>query len=449
MTMKVLPHSVAAERALLGGLMLRPKSFAKLDELTAEDFHRPEHGRMFELLGAMWRTGTPIDLVSVPERVAQSGEPDRFGGIAYVLGLPDACPATVNLAHYAREIRRDAVRRRGIEAIADLTERFHDRSEEPAAVVEEAISSMLQAGFQEMDSGWADAGKIATSVADEVFEAIEDPGKARARRHGATTGFRSLDASLSGMMPGDLIVIAGRPGMGKTAFVNGIAVRVSRAADPKKARTVGYFSLEMSREQLVNRMIGERGKVPVAMFRRMNPSAYDRQGVEFGRDWLRHCRIMIDDTAGVTVDQIRARSQKLHAMSDDGLALVIVDYIQLVEGDARMPREQVVARTSRQLKKLGKDLGCPVLALAQLNRGVEQRKNRRPMISDLRESGAIEQDADAILMLYRDEYYHPHDTKAPGVVEVNVAKNRNGQPTTVKFKFEGAFTRFEELPPEL
>ena len=455
---KAFPQSVEAERALLGGLIKSPKHLGEVAEiLTAEDFHRPEHARLLAAMLDMQEREIPIDLVTLAEEIGR--EQDAYGGLTYVLDLPDRCPSTTNLKHYAGIVRNDSIRRRGIGAIEGLRERFETRGEDPVELVEGVISELMRPEFTRKARGeWADAAEIAFDERMRLHHAYLHPEEARKTARGLSTGFLGLDKALGGgLHPGDLCVLAGRPAMGKSAFAMSIAARVSRRADPEtkkatldSARTVAVFSLEMTRAQLVQRMIAERGKVRAGMFRVGIPNGTDLQGIDAGVQWLEHCKIRIDDTPGLTLAQIRSRAQRLQAQTPEGIALVIVDYLQIMGvADPKAPREQAVSANSGGLKNLAKELECPVIALSQLNRGLELRKDKRPIMSDLRESGAIEQDADSILFLYRDEYYYPETTECPGEAECIVGKNRHGSGPTVRFNFEAWCTRFEELPPDL
>ena len=444
----------AVERALLGGMMLEPIRIADVAHLREDQFELPTHAKLFDLLTKMFAAGEAIDLVTVPMAITSQGNQDQYGGVAYVIGLPDLIPSTANLRHYANLIEDDWVRRHAKWQLEEAKEKLLDTTIPGVELVESLATALLGvkgAGGQ----GWTGAHELAGTLEKELIEFTELPADRRKQR-GLKTGFISLDNRMTGMHSGDLIVIAARPGMGKTALVAGIANRCSKghggnkSMGPKDPTVVGFFSLEMPKESIVNRMVCERGRVSASIFRTGNAlNSHERQGLEFGRMWVENCSVFIDDQAGLTPSQIVARARKLHAVSKDGVGLIIVDYLQLIAAeDKRMPREQHISMCSRMLKQLAKDLGCPVIALSQLNRAVEQRPDKRPMISDLRESGAIEQDADTIMFIYRDDYYNPDDSDYPGVAEIIIAKQRSGSTGICRLKWTGNCTRFDDLAAE-
>lgn len=431
------PQALEAEQALLGGLIVDPQRMDEVSHLvSADDFYRPDHARFFMMLRDMRADGDFIDLVTVSDRVMRGNAPDQYGGLSYVLALPDKVPSTANLAHYARIVRDKAVLRRVIRTSDELTGAAHDGTDNPGVLLDRA--SQLFASLAETHDR-RDWSPVST-VVDEELVAIQERQSKSATVHGVTTGFRALDDKLGGLRPSQLLILAARPAMGKTALVLNIA---QRAADQSNV-TVGIFSLEMSRTELVSRMLCGLAMVEGDRVRKGRLDDEDWVRMDAAGEMLRATSLFIDDTPGATIDDIRTKARRLQARKGD-LGLLVIDYLQLMQGnDPKASRQQQISDISRGLKILAKDLGVPVIALSQLNRDVEKREDKRPMISDLRESGAIEQDADVIMFIYRDEIYHP-DSADKGVAEVIIAKQRSGPTGRVRLAFQPQYTRFDDL----
>jgi replicative DNA helicase len=434
--MKVYPQAVEAERALLGGMITSPDRIPEVAGigLRGDHFHRPEHQQLYRLLCEMHGRGEAIDLVTVPERLSREGEQDRYGGIAYVVGLPDHIPSTANMPHYAKVILDKALLRQLITTTADVGERAYAQPDDVHNLLDQAAREILSLGAGVGVGSWE---QISLAL-DRAVQDLQERAESKGPISGRTTGFEDLDKILSGMHPSDLVILAARPAMGKTALALNIAQNMALIEQV----AVGVFSMEMSRGQLVTRMACAEGRVDAGKVRTGALDTEDWEHFLDASDRLRGARIFIDDTPGLTITDVRSRAKRLKAENDD-LGLIVIDYLQLMQGDDRKaPREQQISAISRGLKALAKDVSVPVLALSQLNRGVEARKEKRPLVSDLRESGAIEQDADVILFIYRDEYYN-EDSADKGLAEVIVAKQRSGPTGTVKLVFQGQFTRFD------
>jgi replicative DNA helicase len=431
------PQSVESEQALLGGLLLDPERFEEIErEVGTDDFYRPDHGRLFGLLKQMRVGGEPIDQVSVGERVLRGGKDEEFGGYGYVLALPEKVPARVNLGHYARIVREKALQRRVIRAAEKVLEEARS-SEHPASeLVSRASHAFLELADDELHRDWEQVSAIVDREMMRLQEIARDPTPTP----GLTTGFTGLDKLLAGFHPGALVILAARPAMGKTA----LALNFAQNAAVLGHKAVGVFSLEMDRGELVNRMLCCAALVEGDKAKRGQLDDEDWERLDAADRMMREARIFIDDTSGVTIDDLRARARRLKARNPD-LGMIVVDYLQLMQGsDPKAPRQQQISDISRGLKIVAKELGITVLALSQLNRGVETRAEKKPMIADLRESGAIEQDADVILFIYRDEVYNP-DTPKPGIAEVIVAKHRAGPTGSAELVFRKSYTRFDDL----
>ncbi len=429
------PHSLEAERALLGGLIRSPKKLGEIREIVqANSFFSPQHRELYKLLVDMVNKGEEIDTLTVPVHIGKGGKADRYGGLPYVLSLPEKVPSTSNLEHYARVVAEKSVYRAIIVAARSLGEAAFDEEDAATQLLDRATKLMLGLGKEHAPKKWADVSVIVDDEIVRIQERAQNPGAVT----GTTTGFIDLDKKLAGLQPTDLLILAARPAMGKTALALNIA---QKAAD--SGAIVGVFSLEMSRGQLVTRMFSSVGTVDATKIRTGTLDEQDWVALNEATEAIRRLRICIDDTPGLTITQVTNKAKRLKEQ-EEGLDLIIIDYLQLMQGDdARAPREQQISATSRGLKGLAKELNVPVIALSQLNRGVESRQNKRPVLSDLRESGAIEQDADIIMFLYRDDYYNPDDSPDEGLADVIIAKHRNGPTGTVQLVFEKEYSRFQ------
>jgi replicative DNA helicase len=438
-----LPQSLEAERAVLGGLMLDPDQCLVIAEtLKPDDFHREAHGNLFGLMVGMAEASQPTEMVAVIERVVATGVVEDVGGLSYVQGLGDNIPSTQNLEYYAEIVEQRAIARRLIEGVQQIEEQARTGGADLDELLDFAEKTVFEVTQQGAKQDWEQL----SSVVDRSFLEIQNRSQAGLGEvTGIPTGFLDLDKLLAGLHKTDLLILAARPSMGKTALALNIALNAAHTG-----AGVGVFSLEMGREQLATRLLCSQGRV--------NASAVRTGRLNKDRDWPRlteaadvlyNLPLHIDDTPGLTITQIRSKARRLKQRNPD-LGLICVDYIGLMgTTDPRASRERQVALCSMGLKNLAKELDVCVLALSQLNRGVEMRDNKRPRLSDLRESGAIEQDADTIMFIYRDEYYNPETTAEPGVAELIVGKQRNGLTGTVKLAFQGEFLRFENLARDI
>ena len=433
-----LPQSAESERAVLGGLMLDPERVLAVAEvLTAEDFYRESHQRLFQLMVEMTEQGEPTEMVAVIERVAAAGRAEEMGGLAYVSSLPDNVPSTENIEYYAGIVRQRATTRRLVFGAKEIADRALGGQDDLPSLLDFAESTIFAVTQERSSQDW----HALSEVVDQEFIRIQKLSENRGEVTGITTGFIELAKMLAGLHPSDLMILAARPAMGKTA----LALNIGLNAALHSNAGVAVFSLEMSRGQLATRLLCaqarvEGGKVRTGFLSR----EHDWPRLTSAAEELYRLPIFIDDTPGVSVTQMRSKCRRLKSLHPE-LGVVVVDYIGLMHGDPRISREQQISASSRGLKALAKELGITVIALSQLNRGVESRTDKRPMLSDLRESGAIEQDADIVMFIYRDDYYNPETSTEPGVAEIIIAKQRNGAIGSVKLGFQGQFTRFENL----
>lgn len=436
--MSALFH-IESEQSVLGGLLIDPKAFDRIDWLTESDFYREDHRLIFRHVVMMLTERKPVDVVTVAESLASAGVDEDRAGLAYLGELAMNTPSAANIRRYAEVVSEKRTLRDLLAAsaqIADLanadgSKPIDQRIDEAQAVIF-SLAERRGGGSDDPES----IGVLLPGVVDDV-QARFDRGGAIT---GLSTGFDDLDAKTCGLNPGDLVVVAGRPSMGKTAFALNVAEHV--AVNEGKPALV--FSMEMGKKQLSERSIASIGRVSMNALRsgRMSDDEWSRMSFAIGK--LFKAPLLIDDAPALTVAQMRSRARRI--AKKHGLSLVVVDYIQLATGEGQS-REQEVSSISRGLKALAKEFNCPVIALSQLNRKVDERPNKRPLMSDLRDSGAIEQDADLILMMYRDEYYHP-ETTDKGIAEIIVAKQRMGETGIIPVLFRGEFSRFENLTAE-
>jgi len=433
---KVPPHNLEAEQAVLGAMMLEPEAGSSVFEiLQPEDFYRDTHRLIFSAIGELFEKGDPIDLVSVAEILRQQGRLEQVGGIATISEIARSVPSAANVEYYAKLVTEKALLRQLIRATSSILERGYEPGEEARGLLEEAEKLILDLSRRRVKDGFS----FIRDILLQTFEKIEYLHANKGNLTGVPTFFTELDRMTSGWQPSDLVIIAARPSMGKTAMVLNMAQNAAvRAKVP-----VAIFSLEMSKEQLVQRMLCGEAMV-------------DQQRVRTGdlldADWPKLTRavgplsdapIFIDDTVGISLAELRSKARRLKL--EHNLGMVIIDYLQLLSvGKKTESRQQEVAQISRTLKGLARELKVPVIALSQLNRGVEQRQDKRPIMSDLLESGAIEADADVISFIYRDEYYN-HDSEKKGIAELIIAKHRNGPVGTVELGFLKEFTKFVNL----
>jgi len=438
---KLPPHSIEAEQSVLGGILLDTSAWDKITDLLSEaDFYRAEHRLIFRHIGRLTEHARPVDVITVGESLESNAELDKAGGLAYLGSLASNVPSAANIRRYAEIVRERAVMRKLVEVGTDITtSAYNPGGRDAGQLLDEAESKVFEIS-QQGERGRQ--GFVAISpLLNQVVERIETlyGRDNNSEVTGIATGFGDLDRMTSGFQPGDLIIVAGRPSMGKTAFSINIAENVALENKP-----VAIFSMEMGGTQLVMRMIGSVGRLNQHSLRTGKLEDEDWSRMTHALGLLNDAPIFIDETAGLNSLELRSRARRLHRQHG-GLGLIVIDYIQLMSspmGKNSENRATEISEISRSLKSLAKELQVPVVALSQLNRSLEQRPNKRPVMSDLRESGAIEQDADLILFIYRDEVYNP-DSPDKGKAEIIIGKQRNGPIGTVNLTFRGEFTRFE------
>jgi replicative DNA helicase len=431
-----VPQSVDAERSVLGAILLENSAINRAQEILKDsDFYRDPHRRIFKVMGTLSERATAIDPVTVKEELTKSGELEAVGGPAYIASLLDGVPHSSNVEHYAKIVKEKAILRSLIEAGGRIVTSAYEASQEVDDILDQSERLVFQIAQDQLRAGFVPM----RTIADQSLKTIERLSEHREMVTGLPTGFPTLNEMTSGLQPSDLVIVAGRPGMGKTSFALNIAQHAAR-----EGRRVGVFSLEMSREQLFLRMLTGQARVDAHRLRtgRLGREEWQRLTAAFGE--LASMPIHVDDTAGTGVMEMRAKSRRLKM--EQGLDLLIVDYLQLMRSRGRFEnRNQEITEISRSLKELAKELRLPVMALSQLSRAPEQRGgDRRPQLSDLRESGAIEQDADLVMFIYREEVYKPTEENR-GRAQIMIAKQRNGPIGTIDLAFLREYTRFEEL----
>lgn len=441
LALKTPPHSAEAEQSLLGGLLLDNAAYERVSDLvSAEDFYRDDHRRIYLHISRLIEASKPADVVTVGDSIEASEDKDRAGGLAYLGALAQNTPSALNIRRYAELVWERAIQRRLAQAATDIAEIALRPTQDVMRMVDDAESRVLGIGERTTRRNGAMAidGLLA-----RAFERIDDLHRRvnKSDVTGVPSGFIDLDEITAGFHPGDLIIVAGRPSMGKTALALNIAEHV--AVD--NGIPAAIFSMEMSGTQLANRLLGSRGHVDQQKMRTGKLTDDDWGRLSGAVEKLHGAQIEVDETGGLTAFEVRARARRMRRRMGK-LGLVVVDYIQLMEArEGGENRATDIGEITRGLKAMAKELECPVIALSQLNRKVEDRMDKRPHMSDLRESGAIEQDADTILFLYRPEVYYPDNPEFRGIAEVIVGKQRNGPIGYVKLAFLGEYTRFENL----
>lgn len=431
---KVPPHSVEAEESVLGAILLSSEAAAEvMDKLVPDDFYVPANQSMFGAIRRLFDGNRAIDAITVADELRRTGELDRIGGLATITGLLDVVPSAANIEYYAGIVEENSQRRSLIKAGAAITDLAMRLDDEIDAVIDRAEHTVLQVAERRVGDGMQAIGPLFFSTLEEL-EALEARGS---EVTGLSSGFRDLDRKLTGLHPANLLIIAARPAMGKSALTTNIATNVAMAGTP-----VAIFSLEMSKEEMAQRMLCSVARIDSMKLRtgQIGESAWPRLTDAAGR--LFNAPVFVDDSAVATVTDIRAKCRRLKRAH--GLGLVVVDYLQLMQGVARENRQQEIAEISRSLKNLARELELPVIAVSQLNRNLESREDKRPRLGDLRESGSLEQDADVVIFIYRDEYYNER-TEKKGIAEVAVAKHRAGSTGVVEMTFMPEFTRFSDL----
>ena len=434
----VPPQNLEAEESVLGAMLLSPGAIGAVTEiLSATDFYRESHGVVFRACLALYQQGEPVDAITLVDSLEERGELEQVGGRARIHELAALVPATANAAHYARIVREMATLRGLVRAGAEIARLGQDRPGETTDLVDRAEQIVFDLAQQRVTSDFSHI----EGLLKESFERIMQLYEAGADVTGCPTGFKELDKLTSGFQPGNLIILAARPSMGKT----GLALCMAANIAVRKELPVALFTLEMSKSEVTQRLMCSEAKVESQRLRTGKLGADDWPRLTAACDKLAKAPIYVDDTGSITMMEIRSKARRLKTR-EPNLGLIIVDYLQLMtSGTSAENRVQEVSQISRQLKVLARDLDVPILALSQLSRAVEQRHDKRPILSDLRESGSIEQDADLVMFVYRDEYYNPDETDQQGLAEVHIAKHRNGPTDTVKLSFLKRYAKFSDL----
>ncbi|MDD5454952.1 MAG: replicative DNA helicase [Candidatus Ratteibacteria bacterium] len=433
---RVPPQNIEAEIAVLGSILL-DKNLIDIagEKLKPEHFYRKEHQLIFRAILDLYNDDKPIDLISLTDRLKKKGELEKIGGASFLSTLLSAIPTPANIEHYATIVREKAILRELIDISSDIINKCYDGKEDGSKLLDKAEQSIFNIAQQKVSSGFV-------SIKDLIsMELIDELVRKKEHITGLPTGFKDLDERTSGLHPSELIIIAGRPSMGKTSF----ALNIARNIAVEEKKPVAIFSLEMSKEQVAERFLCMEARVDSHKLRTGYLAEEDEPKLSIGAGVLFDAPIFIDDSSSLNALELRAKARRLKAKQD--ISLLILDYIQLMSSEsASENRQQEIAEISRALKGLARELHIPVIAVSQLSRRVETRgEDRRPILSDLRESGALEQDADVVMLLLREEYYKPDDEEVKGKAELNIAKQRNGPTGTIQMSFIKQYTRFEDL----
>ncbi|MDV9799700.1 replicative DNA helicase [Clostridioides difficile] len=430
---RIPPHSVESEQSILGSILLDKDAIITVTEtIKPDDFYKEAHKIIYECMITLSNKGEPIDLITLTEELRKQGHLNDIGGISYITSLSTIVPTTLNVKYYADIVKEKSVLRKLIKASNEIINLGYSGATKIEDVLEQAEKSIFDIS-QEKTS---DDFKSINLVLMDAYDMIEKLYTNKSDVTGITTGFKDLNKKINGLQRTDLILIAARPAMGKTAF----SLNLVQNAALKGDASVAVFSLEMSKEQLVQRMLSSQSSVELKKIKTGTLNDNDWPRIIDAMAVLSDAKIHIDDTPGIKISELRSKCRKLKI--EKGLDLVLIDYLQLMEGEGNNEsRQQEISKISRSLKILAKELNCPVVALSQLSRAPEQRADHRPMLSDLRESGAIEQDADIVMFLYRDEYYHA-DSESKNIGEVIIAKNRHGETGSVELVWLGEVQRF-------
>ncbi len=429
------PHNIEAEQAVLGAILLESDAFITANEiLLPEYFYRPQHQQIYSAMVELNQRNEAIDLVTLTNELEHKKILDEVGGVTYLTDLASIVPTAANIEYYARIVEEKALLRRLIKVATQIVSDGYIGEGDVREIIQEAEAKIMQISRQK-SSGFT----LIKDVLIELIEQIEILHHNKGEVTGVPTGYPDLDHLTSGFQPSDLIIVAARPSVGKTAFALNLAQNVST----RFAKPVAIFSLEMSAVQLVQRMLSAEGNLDGHKIRTGLLDEEDWQRLTMATATLAEAEIFIDDTPGISVQEIRVRLRRLKMEHD--LSLVVIDYLQLIQGRGRSDnRQQEISEISRQLKNIARELRVPIIALSQLSRAVEQRQDKRPMLSDIRESGSIEQDADIVAFLYRDDYYNP-ETEKQNIIEVIIAKHRNGPVGKVELVFLKNFNKFVSL----
>lgn len=433
--LRMPPHSLDAEKTVLGALMVDKDAITKIADLIGVgDFYKDAHNIVYEAMLGLYENNDPIDVLSISNKLEESGKIDEVGGPAYLATLVSSVTSASNITYYAKIIQKKAVLRRLIAAAAEINEMGYNEAEDIEKVLDDAEQKLFSISQKSLKQEFTSI----KTILGEAFDRLDELHKNRGEMRGVPTGFNDLDDLLSGMQKSDLIILAARPSVGKTS----LALDIARQVGTKANVPVGIFSLEMSADQLVDRMIAAEANLDLWRLRTGNLKDSDFTQINETMGRLSEAPIFIDDTSSANIMEMRTMARRLQAEHD--LGLIIIDYLQLMEGRSSESRVQEISEISRGLKTLAKELNIPIIALSQLSRAVESRPDQRPKLSDLRESGSIEQDADVVMFIYREDRVNP-DTENKGVAEIIVAKHRNGPVGTKQLYFHEEAASYKNL----
>ncbi len=436
MAERIPPHNEEAEKSVLGAVMLnREVLFDVLEEVDADDFYNAAHKEIFNAIWELYKQNKAVDVLTVSEELKKRGVLQMVGGRAYVAQLTLDVPSTINAVEYAKIVREKATIRKMVLASEDITDKGYQASMDAKDILDYAEKSIFSIAQRNQKSDYSDVQSVLLTNIQDIDEAAKNQGKVL----GTPTGFKDLDDVLNGLQKSNLVIIAARPAMGKTAF----ALNIAQQSAVSGGSSVLIFSLEMSKEQLGQRLLSSQSRVEMTKLQRGTLDKKDWERVNLALDEMQNAKIHIDDTPGISMVEIRNKCRRLKA--DKGLDLILIDYLQLMSSPERSDnRVGEISAISRNLKLLAREMDCPVVALSQLSRAPEQRPDHHPNLADLRESGSIEQDADIVIFLYRDDYYTKENSQKPGICDVIVAKNRRGETRTVELTWLGKYTKFAD-----
>lgn len=440
--LKVLPHNIASERAVLGSILINPDKIVTVSEhLKSDDFYSPANRLLFKIMQGLFERGEAIDTLTIKSALEVNDNLQKIGGIPYLAEIVNAVPTSSHAEHYAKIVAKKSQLRSIIGNLSDSIENAYDEDMDIDEIIAKAEQSLIAVSQSSNKSSF----RPIHDVLLENHAKIEERSNNSSQITGIESGFYDFDKLTTGLHEDQLIILAARPAMGKTALALNIAQNVAT----KSGKAVAVFSLEMGAESLVERMLSAEGTIINHHIRTGNLTVDEWQRLIYAQGQLAEAPIYIDDTAGIKIGDIRARSRRL-SQENDSLGLIVIDYLQLIQGSRSVNRQQEVSEISRQLKIIAKELKVPVIALSQLSRSVEQRQDKRPILSDIRESGSIEQDADIVAFLYRDDYYQQPKEGQPesNVTELILAKNRHGSLGTVKLYFHKEYTKFSSVKEE-
>lgn len=435
---RVPPQNIEAEQAVLGAMLIKKEAIAEVSQLLKpSDFYREAHRIVYETMLELFNRNEAVDLITVTEQLRKNDSLEKAGGIAFVTSLANAVPTAANVEYHARIVEEKAQLRNLINSATEIAGMAYEANDDIADVMDKSEKMILEVAARQNGGAFIPIKEILM----DTFSKIEKLYESKGGLTGLPSGFKDLDKLTSGLQPSDLILVAARPSMGKTAFTLNIATHVA----VHENKSVAFFSLEMSKEQLVQRMLCSEGGIDSQRLRVGELEENDWEKLINAADQLSRAPIYIDDTAGITVMELRSKARRLKAEHD--LQLIVIDYLQLMQGRSSKNsdnRQQEISEISRSLKALARELNVPVIALSQLSRSVESRQVKKPMLSDLRESGSLEQDADIVMFLYREDYYDP-ETENKNITDVIIAKHRNGPVDTIQLFFHKQFTKFADL----